>query len=294
MKQFGKISLALTLALMAGVAVSMPLAAVAKKATQPTERSQKVDSTYEYVYRVFDKLQTHWEPPAYDQTLDNALLSFTLNPDGKLASSQFKALTEGNGSAERALEFIKKNAPYGPFPATLQANQLEFKFKITPTSLQMISYEIVNPQQKQVVSANNLPIDGQQKGASLFYMVAQPTLSGKVTTWKDPAAQTSMEQSMTTYVNEVQDQIQQKWQLPEGVVSSERAVALLMIDRDGSLLSTTLKQSSGNPVIDKAALNAIMQSAPFTRVPAVAPSLPVEIEYVFERVAPEPSDIDAE
>jgi TonB family protein len=128
-------------------------------------------------------------------------------------------------------------------------------------------------------------------GASLFYMSAQAPITGRVS-WTSPELQTDSEQSMLQYVDQIQSRIQQNWRLPEGVTSSERAVALLMIDRDGSLLSATLKQSSGNKLVDKAALQAIFGSAPFARVPVDAPSLPVEIEYVFERVAPEPSDTD--
>ena len=256
------------------------------------QKIQKNDSVYEYVSHVFEKLQAHWEPGAYEQTLSNALLTFVLNPNGTIASSQLQTVAGDNDSGQKALQYVKQNAPYGKFPASLQGEQLVFRFKIMPTSLQMVSYQAV-PQQsktKDVVVKSNLPIDGTMMGASLFYMGAQaPSLNGKVS-WNNPDTQNEAELSMQGYVDEVEKQIQQKWTLPEGAISSERAVALLMIDRDGSLLSATLKQSSGNKVVDQAALNAVTQSAPFARVPQSALSLPVTIEYVFERVAPEPSE----
>jgi TonB family protein len=152
----------------------------------------------------------------------------------------------------------------------------------------MVSYQVVSQQNKEAVVKYNAPTNGAALGASLFYMAAQAPITGQVS-WKTPDTKTDSEESMTLYVNEIQDRIQQNWQLPEGVSSPDRAVAYLMIDRDGSLLSATIKQSSGNKQVDKAALNAVIQSAPYGRVPTSAVSLPVEVEYVFERVAPEPT-----
>jgi TonB family protein len=275
----------LTLGLFSGLA-ALELPAFAKARHQ---QAQQNDSTYEYVSRVFDKLKTHWEPPAYEQTLSNSLLTFVLNDDGTLYTSKLKTVDADNGSGQRALDFIKNNAPFGKLPAALQGSQLEFKFKITSDSLQMVSYQVVSKQNKEPVVKYNNPSNGAMLGASLFYMAAQAPITGQVS-WQAPETQTDAEQSMTLYVNDVQERIQQEWRLPEGVSSSERAVAYLMIDRDGSLLSASLKQSSGNKAVDQAALSAITSSAPFPRVPASALSLPVEIEYVFERVAPEPSD----
>jgi TonB family protein len=279
------LALGLTLGLISGL-VAMDLPAFAKARNRQTQQN---DSTYAYVSRVFEKLKAHWEPPAYEQTLTNSMLTFVLNDDGSLYSSKLKTVDADNGSGQRALDFIKSNAPFGKLPAALQGSQLEFKFKIAPDSLQMVSYQVVSKQNKEPVVKYNNPTNGATLGASLFYMAAQAPITGKVT-WTTPETQTDAEQSMALYINEVQERIQQGWQLPEGVTSSERAVAYLMIDRDGSLLSASLKQSSGNKIVDQAALKAITASAPFPRVPASALSLPVEIEYVFERVAPEPSD----
>lgn len=281
------LAMALALSLIPGLmAVDVPAFAWGKSKTHQTQNS---GSTYEYVAYVFKKLQTHWEPPAYEQTLSPTLLTFVLNDDGSLHSSHLKTISGDNGSGDRALEFVRRNAPFGNFPDNLRGSQLEFKFKIEPDSLHMMSYQVVSQRAKEPVVKYNEPSGGVALGASLFYMAAQGPITGKVS-WKEPEVQTDAEQSMTLYIQEIQDRIQQKWQLPEGLTSSERAVAYLMIDRDGSLLSATLKQSSGNKAVDRAAIEAIMASAPFSRVPESALSLPVEVEYVFERVAPEPSD----
>lgn len=282
------LTLSLVLGLLSGGSVS-PVPAWGKQ--KNTASSYKADSTYEYVSRVFSKLQSHWEPAAYEQMVSNTLLTFVLNEDGTIASTKLQGTENDHGTGERALSYIRQQAPFGRFPDTLQGSQLEFKFKIAPESLQMVSYQVVPPQKREAVVKYNEPINGAAMGASLFYMSAQAPITGRVS-WTSPELQTDSEQSMLQYVDQIQSRIQQNWRLPEGVTSSERAVALLMIDRDGSLLSATLKQSSGNKLVDKAALQAIFGSAPFARVPVDAPSLPVEIEYVFERVAPEPSDTD--
>lgn len=244
--------------------------------------AKPLDSSYAYVASVFDKLQSHWETQAYDQRLSaNSVLTFTLTGDGNLLSSHLDAAMPASEGGQSVLTFLKNNAPFGHFPAGLSGSQLELKVKLTPGSLQMLGYQIVNKadSKEQLVTYASPSVAAQP--VSLFYARAVPVTPGKV--WDQPETQTDDEKAMANYVSLVQDQIRQNWRLAQDY-KFERTVAMVMIDRDGSLLSAQLKQSSGDKVVDKAALNAIMTAGPFPKAPANVQSLPVTIEYVFDPV----------
>lgn len=242
------------------VALVVPVSAMAKK----------VDSGYEYVSQVFDKLQSHWEQQAYDSQQGNALLVFTLNDDGSLGAVKSNS---GDGvSAQAAQDFVRKNAPFGPFPSSLRGSLLEFKFKLTNGSLQMVGYNIL-PRRRDgdamVIMDNAIrTVDGASVND-----VGSP--------WKSAETQTVDEQAMNDYVAGVQEQIKRHWQWPIDQ-AFPRTVALIDIDRDGTLLGATIKQTSGNGAVDKAALNTIYQSGPFPAVPKSFKAMPLEVEYVFE------------
>jgi TonB family protein len=274
----------LTLAAVVAVGAA-PLSGWAKKA-EPLYNSN--DTTYQYVSGVFDKLQSHWEQQAYDQRLAaNATLTFVLNEDGTLISSQMDAAESDNGAAKEALSFLKQSVPFGHFPTGLAGDRMEFKFKLTPGSMQMVSYHVVeNLKNRDSVISYGAPASPASTATSLFYARVVDTTEtphvGKV--WEKPEVQNSDEQAMDEYISGVQARIEQTWQQPSDAVNFAPTVAVLQIDRDGSLLSATVKQSSGNKAIDKAILKSIFQAGPFNRIPDSAKSLPLTIEYVFEPV----------
>jgi TonB family protein len=256
-------------------------AAWAKPANAPVKPAT-AESTYAYVAAVFDKMQHYWEQQAYENRLSaNSLLTFTLAEDGSLINSHADAPNQQ--SVQELVGFLKKNAPFGKFPSHTVGSQLEFKVKLTPGSLQMLGYQIVDKQEREPLVTYASPVPAQP--VSLFYARALPVTPGKV--WADkPDTQTSEEASMANYVAEVQEQIRRNWRLAEDY-HFNRTVAMLMIDRDGTLLCAHLKQSSGDKIVDKAALNAIYTAGPFPKAPANVKSLPVMIEYIFDPVLTE-------
>lgn len=58
--------------------------------------------------------------------------------------------------------------------------------------------------------------------------------------------------------------------IPSGLGSAHRGkvIARIHINRDGSLKKVELAQSTGDPVVDNAAINAVKRSAPFSPVPS--------------------------
>lgn len=249
-------------------ALLLPCAALAKTP----------DTSYGYISNVFDKLQAHWEEQAYANNLGENILTFTLDENGELHSSGLNA--DANTDSGRAiLAYLKKNAPFGQFPEGMEGNQLQFRFKLSAGSLQMLSYQLLPKSSRDPVIAFASPVPNQPQPVSLFYTrVGAP---GRVV--ESASRQTTDEQQMADYVDQVRQQVKDNWKLPQDYVF-QRIIAVLMIDRDGTLLGSNLKQSSGDKVVDKAALQAINTAGVFPKAPANVPSLPVTIEYIFDPI----------
>jgi len=274
---------ALKMSALLAVAAILPVLsqpALAKKDGSKAPQLENNTSS-SYVASVFDKLQGQWQAQAVENPVtSNNLLTFSLNEDGTLASSHVDGTQLGSEANARAvMDLLSKHAPFGPFPKTLKNARLTFKVKLTPDSLQMISYQIVEKNKPEPMIAYAASAVAQP--ASLFYTRALPSTPGKV--WENPDKVTSEERSMADYVDLVQQQVKAHWQLPQDY-NFNRTVALLMIDRDGTLLGAQLQQSSGDKTVDRAALKAITEAGQFPHAPANVPSLPVTIEYVFEPV----------
>ncbi len=274
-------SIALSLAVLAtATAAGLPMSASAKA---PATRAVKpLENTASYVDTVFDKLQGQWVMQAVNnQVTGNHILTFTLDENGLVSNSQLDGTPTTLTENETIQQFLKENAPFAPFPAGLKGSQLSFKLKITPESLQMLSYQVLDRSKDEPTIAFAAASVAQP--ASMYYTRVLPVTPGKV--WDKPDSKTTSaaEQTMTDYVAQVQQQVRQHWQLPQDY-NFQRTVARLLIDRDGSLLGVQLTQSSGDKTVDQAALKAITDAGVFPRVPANAPSLPVTIEYVFEPV----------
>lgn len=262
-----------TLAALLAVTLSAPVAAFAKS----------TESLYEYAYNVFGRLQQNWEQQTYEGRLSNSLLTFVLDDNGQLVSSNMTKANIDTRSGDEVLAFLKKNAPFGHLPEHLRGSQLSFTFKFTPGSLQMVGYQIVDRKQGPALAS---PINFSPEYAHL-----NTAGNGSVPPapkWDNPNTQAIEEEKMAEYVAGVQAQIGDRWQLPEGVNFNKRAVALLTIDTNGKLMGAHLKESSGSKTVDKAALDAVYQAGSFGAVPSEVKALPVQIEYVFDPLNTEP------
>lgn len=246
------------------------------------------ESTTVYVSSVFDKLQADWENASRASSSDsgklpNGVIVFTLNEDGKLQPGA------SSPDQENALAFIKQNAPFPAFPKALSGSKLEFKVQLAPNSLQMLGYKIVERQSEEPLITYAAPTASQP--VSMYYTRILPMTQGRIV---DTPHQSKMGQAnnhsnseadtnMENYIATVQEQIRKNWRLAEDY-RFNRTVAMLTIDRDGSLLGANLKQSSGDELVDKAALNAIYTAGPFPKAPENIPFLPITIQYIFDPV----------
>jgi len=83
------------------------------------------------------------------------------------------------------------------------------------------------------------------------------------------------------YIAELQRRIKRNWQPPSSD-RSKRVVALFTIGRAGQLLSVRLKNGSGSPSADDAAIAAVRASAPFRQLPANYRGNSIDVEFIFD------------
>lgn len=83
------------------------------------------------------------------------------------------------------------------------------------------------------------------------------------------------------YMKELQRRIKMNWDPPKGD-QSKRVVLLFSIARDGRLLNVSVHRSSGLPMADKAAIDAVKLTAPFRPLPAEFKGNSVDIQFTFD------------
>lgn len=83
------------------------------------------------------------------------------------------------------------------------------------------------------------------------------------------------------YMKELQRRIKLNWNPPKGN-ESRRVVVLMKIAKDGSLLSLSIFKSGGTPEIDRAALNAVTDTAPFAQLPYAFAGNSIDVQFTFD------------
>jgi TonB family protein len=84
--------------------------------------------------------------------------------------------------------------------------------------------------------------------------------------------------SMVKYVIRMKEKIKHVWQKP--IEYSDRIKVLFEIDRNGTISHLKIATSSGQEHLDKKALQAVKQAAPFESVPTLIET-PFQAEYIF-------------
>lgn len=85
----------------------------------------------------------------------------------------------------------------------------------------------------------------------------------------------------TSYMKDVEARIKSNW-FPPKSDSTKTVVITFVIGRSGSLISQKITQSSGMPMADKAASDAIKYSSPFKPLPSQYTKQSIPIEFKFD------------
>lgn len=116
-------------------------------------------------------------------------------------------------------------------------------------------------------------------GCSIIYVVFPARAEDKSNETRNPSISSSKSPDMTNYMSLVKRKIQNVWHSPD-VQRNCTVTVLFSLDKNGSLVSNSVKKSSGFPSVDQLALQAIKRSAPFAKLPEGAGRF--SVEYSFE------------
>ena len=87
----------------------------------------------------------------------------------------------------------------------------------------------------------------------------------------------------TAYMQKVHQKVATSWKRPEEAPKAPaKAVVIVTILRDGSVIESRLHMKSGSDAWDASALDAIRKAAPFDPLPKSYPRTSVEVHLHFE------------
>lgn len=89
---------------------------------------------------------------------------------------------------------------------------------------------------------------------------------------------------ISPWAREVVEKIQKNWAIPAAQDDDGKKLVeiTVSIGKNGDLLNVGIRNSSAQPTLDQAALNAVRMSAPFPELPDNFPSDRVEAHFLFQ------------
>lgn len=91
----------------------------------------------------------------------------------------------------------------------------------------------------------------------------------------------SLQEEFGDYMTKVQDKISKTWTPPD-VLESGHAIVIFQVDKNGNVISSQVKKSSGNRVYDESALNSIQKAAPYDQFHDNASREYITVMYSFD------------
>lgn len=98
---------------------------------------------------------------------------------------------------------------------------------------------------------------------------------------KDPGVDVAQDVDYGAFMADLQKRISRNWIPPRGQ-ESRKVVLLFYVGRDGRLIKVDVKKSSGEPDVDRAAIEAVQVSSPFTSVPPQMKEDVLPVEFTFD------------
>lgn len=96
-----------------------------------------------------------------------------------------------------------------------------------------------------------------------------------------PTSNQQVQNVFSDYMDNVRNKLQSNWVYPDFLEEGHVKV-LFKIDRDGNVIAGDILESSGNPVYDESAVNAIHKSEPFGKFPKNSTRQTITINYSFD------------
>lgn len=117
-------------------------------------------------------------------------------------------------------------------------------------------------------------------GLSLGVMLSFPAFASDLD-YAQTQRNVSIKYDFSDYMSDVRTKIQKSWNPPE-VLEEGHATVIFKISKDGYVVSSYIKETSGNSLYDEAALNSIQQASPYAQLPEEAGREFITVVYSFD------------
>ena len=105
--------------------------------------------------------------------------------------------------------------------------------------------------------------------------------SGYESYYNRPTRNQQVQADFSGYMSNVREKLQKNWIAPDFLETGHIRV-LFKVDREGYVISGEILESSGNPIYDESAVNAIHKSEPFGNFPENTSRQYITINYSFD------------
>ncbi len=99
--------------------------------------------------------------------------------------------------------------------------------------------------------------------------------------YNQPTRNQQIQNDFSDYMQTVRDKLQKNWSAPDFLENGHTRV-LFKLDREGYVIIGDILESSGNPIYDESAVNAIHKSEPFGKFPSGSTRQSITINYSFD------------
>lgn len=214
--------------------------------TNSSEPAQLTSSDLDNYIKILQlKTYRYWDPP---RRFENRpiVLKVKINKDGKLLALKVKKSSDNAIADEAAKSAVESAEPFSPFPS-----------------------------------------EYNERNVSLLFIFDNQTLNIKSLsdyTESVPSKKNSDSQTETywgPYMRNIQHEIKRNWNPPRGN-ESKHVVVMFRINKDGNLKSLAIMEYSGNAETDKAAIEAVEDSSPFSPLPSEFKGTEIPIQFTFD------------
>lgn len=99
--------------------------------------------------------------------------------------------------------------------------------------------------------------------------------------YNQPTKNQQVQNDFSEYMFNLQNKLKKNWISPDFLEEGHIRV-LFKVDREGYVISGDILESSGNPVFDESAINAIHKSEPFGKFPVNSTRETITVNYSFD------------
>lgn len=89
------------------------------------------------------------------------------------------------------------------------------------------------------------------------------------------------EPDFAPYMRNMQKTIKAKWEPPKGD-TSKRVVLFYTLNRKGEVIKSNILETSGDVNMDKAAMDALQEAAPFGKLPKSFKGQSIDVQFTFD------------